>query len=61
MVEAIIGAILVAGTLVWSRYSGLMQKRGAESGESASTAARLVPGLLLVLGVTLLVDGITGS
>ena len=46
---------------MWSKYSGLIQKRDGESGESASTARRLVPGLLLVLGVTLLVDGLTGS
>ncbi len=50
MIELVTGAILIAGTLAWSRWA-----------DTDSTAGKLVPGLLLVLGVTLVVVGVTGS
>jgi glycerol uptake facilitator-like aquaporin len=46
MIELVAGAILIAGTLAWSRWSD---------------TGKLVPGLLLVLGVGLVVGGVTGS
>ncbi len=67
--EIIIGAILIAGTLAWSSWSGHLrtriERRGGDlarfDARTGSTAGKLIPGLLLVLGVTLVVGGVSGN
>ena len=69
MIELLAGAILLASTLLWSatadRRRGRVQRSGGDveryDQRMGSTAARLVPGLLMVLGVTLIVSGVTGT
>jgi hypothetical protein len=61
VIELLIGAVLVAGTLTWSRYeSAVAQRALGTAGEGGQSSRRRVAlGLLLVLGVTLIVGGIT--
>ena len=65
MIELVIGALLVAGTLAWSRYQSSAARRAAPvttaDEESAPTRRRVALGFLLLLGVTLIVSGITGN
>lgn len=65
MTELLVGAFLVAGTLTWSRYESVAARRAGrlanESEESGPTRRRVALGFLMLLGVTLIVSGITGS
>lgn len=65
MIELLIGAALVAGTLTWIRRESAASRQGApvtgEEGASISGRRQVALALLLLLGITLVVSGITGT
>lgn len=68
-IEAGAGVVLIALALAWPRYAQArrtaLERRGGDvAGYDRCTdgsAARLLPGLALVLGVSLVVWGVTGG